>query len=358
MEKVHLLHHRQIKPSSSFVSNRRGVTVTELLVVLGMIGIVAIGNASFLFDFTNEMKKITANSEGESELSTLNIAAVNILKKSSVSFNKLYALDDGDATRQNKQNFYDYYPDVPHAVLTRSTIRADRTITLSPTDSKYFYLIQSEEADFDSLIYDPMYAYTVTSTPSDQIASGTIRYEGLNSIPNLQGPGGTQSAKGTMTKVFQTRWADGTYFMLSCPTYLRAIDAKNNTVSILTPPRFPSFLGKVASGDLLPANSSEVGIQFYNSNPLVPTASYTSVDNFFRVLPAIGGAAPFVKVEPVKMVRFEFRTNSTTQKNELWLQEFTQGKYKDKTKLIEEIKNVVFKRSSISLPIISMEVER
>ncbi len=350
MEKVHLLHHREIKKSHNPLRNRRGVTVTELMVVLGMVGIVALGNASFIFDFTKQLKKINSSAEGESELSNLSIASVNILKKSSVSFNKLALLDD------NKRNFFDYYPDVPFATLQSYQKGFEsRTFTMSASNqNRFFYLLQSEESEYDSLVFDPMFAYAVSAAPANQMANGTISYAGLNSIPNLSGTSGP-AKNGTMSQVFQSRWANGNYFLLSCPTYLRPV--VNNVVNVMTVPRFASYLGKVSNSDLIPAAAMETKVGFMNSNPMT-NADYTGVDNFLRNLPSVGGAAPFVKIEPVKLVRFEFRQNAATKKYELWYQEMIQGTYKDKNMLISDVNTVTFVRKAISLPLISMEVLR
>lgn len=357
MEKVHVLHHSEIankvKSSTNPLRNRRGVTVTELMVVLGMIGIVALGNATFLFDFTKQLKKITESADSESGLSTLTIASVNILKKSAVSFNKLYLPDDYNGGQP--RNFFDYFPDVPFSILqTVGTDYEKRTFTIERgAKDRYFYLLQSEESDFDSLIYDPMFAFKVSLNAPNQLQSGQVSYAGLNSIANVTGTGGVPK-NGTMTQFFQSRWATGELFLLSCPTYLRNVTAG---VNILSPPRFPSYLGKVNGNDLSAPLAAEVKVGFYNSNPL-NSAPYSSTENFLRNLPSVGGAAPFVKVEPVKMVRFEVRLNNKNQKYDLWFQELIRGEYKDKFLLLEDVKTVKFIRKSISLPIISMEVER
>jgi hypothetical protein len=326
------------------------VTVTELVVVLGMIGVVALGNATFISDFMTQMKKTTMNSEAESEIGVLNIAAVNILKKSAVSFNKLTLTDD------NNENFYAYYPDVPLANLRAVRAGFDtRQFTISAgQENRYFYTLQSEESDYDSLVFDPMYAYRQTTAPTDQMTDGLVQYVGINSIPDLSGTAGA-AKNGTMTQVFQKRWANGKLFLLSSPTYLRRITS--GTIDIMTPPSFPSYLGKVNGTDLTALLTSESVLPIANTNPLTGVA-YTNVDDYMRRLPAVGGAAPFVKIEPVTMVRFTVKINNITKKSDLWLQELVGGAYQDKVMLFADIKTVTFKRKAISLPMISLEVIR
>ncbi|WP_413578424.1 type II secretion system protein [Bdellovibrio sp. HCB290] len=350
METIHLLHHSEVKNKNP-LRNRRGMTVTELLVVVGLIGFVALGNATFLFDFTKQLKKINQSSDSETELSVLNIAAVNILKKSAASFNKVVLPDD------NNRNFYDYYPDVPFSTLQNVTAGFEaRTFTITAgQQNRYFYLLQSEEAEFDSVIFDPMFAYRQVAESPNQLANGTIQYVGLNSIPNLKGATGGSAPNGSMTQIFQKRWASGELFLLSCPTYLRPLTG--GTVNVLTAPRFASYLGKVAGSDLSLLSLTESKVSVLNRHP-VTSANYTGIDNFMRTLPSVGGAAPFVKIEPVTLVRFELRNNTTTKKTELWFQELKNGQYKDVNVLLTNVKSVKFYRKAITLPIISMEVER
>ncbi|MBO9665952.1 MAG: hypothetical protein J7501_04000, partial [Bdellovibrio sp.] len=326
------------------------MTVVEILVVLGIVGVVALGNAVFIANFNKELKETENVSQEQSELAILNVSAVNILKKSAASFNKLNLADDSN------RNFFDYYPDVPFSTLQEVASGFEKrsfTIKAGQTN-RYFYLIQSEEADYDSLVYDPMYAYSQASPAPNKFVSGTVEYRGLNSIAKLTGIGGAPNA-GTMTKVFQKRWENGKMFLLSCPTYLRPVIGGN--INVLQPPRFASFLGKVAGVDLIPVNTSETRVPYFNVNPTTLT-TYTSVDRYLRQLPTVGGAAPFVKVEPVKLVRFQLRTAKTPGLADLYWQELVNGEYVDKAQLIANVKSVSFTRKAITLPLISMEVEQ
>ncbi|WP_413294214.1 hypothetical protein ACLSU7_03740 [Bdellovibrio sp. HCB185ZH] len=345
MEKVHLLHHCKIAKFNP-LHNKRGMTVTELLVVVGLIGVVALGNAKFIADFTTALKKQTARSEGEADLATLNIATVNILKKSASSFNKLSVTDD------TGKNFYDYYPDVPYSTLKNANL-AERKFTL--TVGEYFYLLQTEEDQFDSLVYDPMFAYKNAGNSPDMMNNGSIQYVGLNSVANVTGTAGGPNS-GTMTKVFSNRWADGKLFLLSCPTYLRPLNSAGG-INILTAPRFASYLGRVAGSDLIPMSAALASVNFQNTHP-VTNASYNNADIFLRTLPPVGGAAPFVKVEPVNLSRITIRLNPKTSKNELVFQTYQQGQYVDKNMLLQDLKSVTFIRKSVTLPLISMEVIR
>lgn len=338
--KLHLLHNRKI--------GQKGFSMVEILLVVGLMTFVVLGNTMFINDFIVRMNQYEKESMDESQMAVLNIMAVNILKKSALSYNRINIADD------NNRGFFDYYPDMP---LSTFGTTGSRSYTIKATDrTKYFYMLASDEADFDSLQYEPMHAYEEVSTPDDITQDGTIRYRGLNSVPDIASSTGAVATDKLMSKVFGDRWAQGKIFVLTCPTYLRPVSAAN-TINLMTPPRMPTFIGKVNGDDLLPLFNSEAAVTLNNSNPVTTTA-YASADQFFRSLPTVGGAAPFVKIEPAVLYRFEMRTNASypTGFADLVMKKWSPAGYGSEVMVTEKIRSIEFKRSSIALPVVSLEV--
>jgi hypothetical protein len=332
------------------VRNQRGFSIVEILLVVGLMTFVVLGNTMFINDFIRRMNQYEKESSDESQMAVLNIMAVNIMKKSALSYNRLVMADDNNAS------FFEYYPDMP---LSTFGTRGSRSFTITAKDStKYFYLLTSDEADFDSLTYEPMHAYEEVATPADITLDGTIRYRGLNSIPDIDNGSGSVATDKLMTKVFGNRWANGKLFVLTCPTYLRPVSAAN-TVNLMTLPRMPSFIGKVVGDDLQPLFSSEAAVTVTNSNP-VTNVAYNSVDQYLRSLPTIGGAAPFVKIEPAVLYRFEMRANSKYPAGyaDLVMKKWSPGGYSSEILVTDKIQSVQFKRSSVALPVVSLEVQK
>ncbi|MBS1970475.1 MAG: prepilin-type N-terminal cleavage/methylation domain-containing protein [Bdellovibrionales bacterium] len=341
---LHLLHHRKI------ARNQRGFSMIEVLLVVGLMTFVVLGNTMFINDFIHRMNQYEKESSDESQMAVLNIMAVNIMKKSALSYNRIRMADDNNAS------FYDYYPDLP---LSTFGTTGSRSFTMTAKDTtKYFYLLTSDEADFDSLTYEPMHAYEEVTTPSDITQDGTIRYRGLNTIPDIDNGSGSVATDKLMSKVFGDRWANGKLFVLTCPTYLRPVSAAN-TINLMTLPRMPSFIGKVVGDDLQPLFNSEAAVTITNSHP-VTNAVYNSVDQYLRTLPTIGGAAPFVKIEPAVLYRFEMRANSKYPAGyaDLVMKKWSPGGYGSEIMVTDKIQSVEFKRSSIALPVVSLEVQK
>lgn len=340
--KLQLLYHRQV------AKNQKGFSVIEILVTVAIMTFVILGNTMFINDFITRVTRYEKESSDESQMAVLSVMAMNILKKSSLSFNRLTLTDD------KGKNFFEYYPDLPQSIFGAN---GERIYTLSSANlNKRFYLISTEEGDFNSLSYDPMHAYDEISTPPDITKDGTIRYRGINTIPAIADDSGNMAKEKLMTKYFGERWAQGKIFVLTCPTYLRPALA-NNTINLMTPPRTASIITKVSSDDLVPLFNSEAGIGLWNYHP-VTLAPYNSIDQFFRTIPVVGGASPFVKIEPALLTRFELRANRNYPSGyyDLFMAKWSPAGYKEEISVAEKIRSVEFKRKSVTLPLISMEI--
>lgn len=327
------------------IRNQKGFTIVEVLVAVGLAAVILLGNTMFLNDFMRRMSAYEKESGDESDLAVLNTMALNILKKSSLSFNRLSLMDD------NNVNFFDYYPDMPLS----SFATEERRYTLNGA-SKFFYILSSDEGKNGSTVYDPVHSYTVASAASDVLSDGTVAYRGINSVPDIYSASGTKATLKAMTQIFGARWANGKLFVITCPTYLRPVSGA--TVNLSVAPRMPTFVGKVVSDDLAPLSVAESLVPLNNTHPLT-SAAYVSVDQFFRTLPTVGGAAPFVKIEPASIGRFELRSSATAAGFfDLYLKTWTASGYGDEILVALKVKTVTFKRRSITLPLISMEIQK
>lgn len=343
MEKyIHLLFNRKI------ASNQKGYTLTELMTVIAIISVVVLGNTLFINDFLKRMTAYEKESMNESELAILNTMALNILKKSSLSFNLVSQADD------NNRNFYDYYPDMPLGSFTNE----ERTFTLSaPSTTRFLYIISTEEGKSASTVFDPMHAYAIAAPAANLVTDTTLSYTGLNSVPNITDASGSAATLRVMSQIFGKRWAAGELFVVYCPSYLRP--KATVTLGLTTVPRMPAFIGKVSGNDLSILTNTEASITMLNTHPIT-TIAYTNLNNYFMTLPTVGGAAPFVKVEPVELNRFEFRANTSYPSGygDLYLNKWKNSAYGSSILVATKIKSVVFKRTSVTLPLISLEIEK
>lgn len=337
-DRIRILHHRKM------IRNQKGFTIIEVLVTVALAAVVVLGNTMFLNDFMRRMAAYEKESGEESDLAVLNTMALNILKKSSLSFNRLTLADD------NNVNFFDYYPDM----TLGSFAVEERKYTMNST-SKFFYILSSDEGKNGSTVYDPVHAYTVASAAADVLSDGTVAYRGINSVPDIYNASGVKASVKIMRQIFGARWANGNVFVITCPTYLRPVSGA--TVNLLVVPRMPTYIGKVDNDGLEPLSVADVQVPLNNTHPLTSTP-YTSADQFFRTLPTVGGAAPFVKIEPASIGRFELRNSATAGFFDVYFKTWTANGYANEIQVALKVKKVTFKRKSITLPLISMEIQK
>lgn len=335
-----LFHHNKI-------ANQKGISLIEILVAIGIAGFVALGNMVFLNDFLQRLKAYETSSDEETEIALTNTVTTNILKKAHLSLNRIQLKDD------KGNSFFDYYPDLPSTAIQNGS----RLFSLNSNhiDTKYFYLLTTEETEHDSIIFDPVHAYAEVSTPSDLLSDGKIIYRGINSVPSMKAEDGTAAKDKLMEKIFKTRWAKGEIYVLTCPTYLRPII--NKSLNLLSPPRPATYIGNVSGDDLIQLPSIGANVSLMNSHP-VTQSSYKNLDQFFRSLPTIGGAAPFVKVEPAKLVRIGLRKNSAYQNgySDLIMSVWKNGAFTGATIVATKVKQANFSRTTVTMPIISLEI--
>lgn len=301
-----------------------------------------LANATFLKDFLVNIKKVETESMDESEMAINKRRFAKILSASTPGFNRLKVIDD------KGYNFYDHFPDMPRESFAGDEGR--REITLTLTGKKAFYLLSSEEDQYPGISLDPVHVYKEDYTPTDLNIDGTVTYTGLNSVPAIGG-----SAR-LMTKVFGGRWKNEELFLLTSPVYLRPVDASTGLINLKTPPRTPTFIGKVNQNDLQALNSTEVSIM--NTHPMTGS-NYNGPDNFFRTLPPVGGASPFVKVEAVRIYRLELRAGKENGYGDLYLSAWKEGVFVDDAEpVVRNAKQVKITRDTVTMPLINLEVEK
>jgi len=333
-----LLYHSQIK-------SQRGFTITEILIVVALSSIMMLANVSFLNEFMVNMHKVENESYDEAEMAIINRRFATILAKMSSTFNRISIADI------NGKNFFDFYPDMPRSAFGAAGSR-EINLSASSTDKQSIYFLMTEEDKFPGISMDPVHAYEEEiPSPADLNVDGNVTYRGLNSVPSIG------ATKKLMTQVFGARWAANELFVLSSPVYLRPV-AANGQVDLMTVPRMPSFVGRVYTGDdLVPLTSTAFTVQ--NSHPVTGN-SYSGPDSYFRTLPPVGGASPFVKIEPVRLVRLDFRASSRYPAGygDLFLSRWIGGQFANEEIIIRKCKRIRLKRDTVTMPLVTLEIER
>ena len=301
------------------------------------------------------------------------------------SFNGLELMDDYG------ENFFDLLRDVPKGMIDPlPESEKTRTFTLgvdpSKNEDRIFVLLLARD---QAAVYNPVDAYNTSAPPA-------VTFENVNFNNTI-----TDSTTG----LFPGAWRVGATFLFYSPVDLRA------TANPLEPGKWLQYLGVVGASDLLswtdelvlknPPNTYRTGpvtvtpptppatlptVAYSRTNPVfrhthpVSGVNIATPDDFFMNLPSVAaGSAPAYLV-PVTLVRYRVRTlvwdtvgnkPATADKDDfnskfrgrsyhnLIRERWLNGAFETQGQLIiEDLERVVLKRSSVTVPSLSISIKR
>ena len=268
------------------------------------------------------------------------------LRTISSSFNSLNVPDD------NGQNFFDYASD------SQCTSNCTRSFTLGYDNNAEMVFIAGEDSVAPPVMYDPVGAYNATPGPNFNVA-GTLTFMGLNYKPAAQ-------PEGTMELLYPPAnypefWAPAKrLLLLYSPIVMR--EAPGGVPNMAKHPRGSYVLVNYDLRDDLNAAPALVtlGGRTISSHPSDASVDIDSVDKFFRTLPPVGGSVGLSFVKPVMALRYQVVAindpdapggQSGQLRRSVW--DANAGTWGSSQTISEGLKNVIFCRSSISLPAIA-----
>lgn len=314
------------------MKNSRGYTLIEMAVSLGLITIVIVTSSLLVFYFNKRVRTLSALQDSETEaVSALKIIKTDI-EGSFVSFNNLKTVDDMG------REFYELKSDVSNSMVT--ALDRERIITLNPSAKvPYLDMIVTDKELPNPFLYEPVKAYKVNAATNIN-KSGALSFISLNKGDYVS----------SLNKNF---WKQGSYVMLYTPLSLSPPTQPKRTS------RWPAYLGAINGSSL---SLETVDNMFNNTHPIFPNkVVFNNEDSFLRNLPAAGGAAPAVFVKRVKVLRYYIQptTYKTKPAYQLVRSTWINGTVDMKKGVVVAVpvKKVVFKRNSVSLPLITVDIE-
>ncbi|WP_413587405.1 hypothetical protein [Bdellovibrio sp. HCB274] len=329
------------------IRNQKGLTITELLIGIGLSAVVISVVVAVQVQMAKQQTELTRKLDDSIDQNLAERIIFKNLNGLEVSYNNITVLDD------NGNNFYDFYPDLTENVLK---IRPDRefTLNLGSGQSEFFVVTQ----DFGAgplLNYDPVWAYDVGADPGDPNKPASLTFSPSKSRKWI-----SNEANGGRAGF----WRDGNVLFFDTPSRIRPL--KDGDVDILTPPRSPFYLGTVSpqAGDNLQNITGGVEKLFkmtqpFNGNPI------TSLDNFLRTLPTVGGGQTIVRARVVKIVKYYVEIDKKkkasdyeTQPLVLYAAEYRSGKWVTQTMLADGVEKMVLRRDSVMKRMIYFKIHK
>ncbi|WP_413578454.1 hypothetical protein ACLVWU_07940 [Bdellovibrio sp. HCB290] len=329
------------------IRNQKGLTIAELLVGIGLSAVVILVVVAVQVQMAKKQTELTRKLDDSIDQNLAERIIFKNLNGLEVSYNNILVRDD------NGNNFYDFYPDLTENVLK---VRADREFTLSLSSGQSeFFVVTQDFASGALLNYDPVWAYDVGADPGDPNKAATLTFSPSKSRKWI-----SNEADGGRAGF----WADGKILFFDTPSRIRPI--KNGEVDILTPPRSPFYIGAVSTqaGDNLQNITGGVEKMFKMTQPSNGNA-ITSLDNFLRTLPSVGGGQTIVRARVVKIIKYYVEADTKkkasdyeTQPLVLYAAEYRNGKWVVRSMLSDGVEKMVLRRDSVMKRMIYFKIHK
>lgn len=313
--------------------NNKGFTIIEVLfsvvftaIVMGMIV------ASQLM-MTKETSRMTQDLENSIDTVLAERTILLNLRQVDPSYNNLVQLDD------NGLQFFDYYPDVSENQLGNGN---SRTLTLQQGGATSVHFLIQDLTAGPLLLYDPVAAFNIGSIPSNLNQAASLSFVSLNKSNWVLGQR-------------PQMWVNDQMIYLDTVSKIRPL--VQNNVNMLTPPRSPIFVGRVANQQLV---IDQAFASLINYTDPYTGQQITDEDNFLRSVPSSGGGQPIVRMRGVKLVKFFLQPNNGNgQDNKLFRQYYmSNGNYTSTYMVSDHVKRIIFERSTVTQKIVYFKIDR
>jgi hypothetical protein len=328
------------------IRNQKGITIVELLVGVGLMALVTGVIVATQVNVAKEQNAIVKKLDDSIDQNLAERIIFKDLNSVDLSYNNVTLPDD------NGNVFFDFYPDIPESSITKEK---ERILTLSLKGKKEFYILSQNVNAGALLVYDPVWAYDLGAENGDANVP----------VPLTFNPGKNQMHLSNEKHGRPGFWEDGIVLMYDTPARIRPITG--NTVDMETPPRSPIFLGGVnpSSGAGLQSLNSSVAAFIDTTQPKDGKTAITSLDNFLRTVPPIGGGQSVVRVRAVHIFKYYLEVDTKKVASEyktapalLYKSTYRNGKFENPMLLADGVGSFTLRRDSVLKRMIYFKVEK
>lgn len=280
------------------VHNNKGLSITELLIAIGLSSIVGLGVFRALNDNNSLQKMFSKKMDDRIEANLADKLILRDLRAAGPSLNNLTFMDD------NNHNFYDFDPDRSTAFY-RGQKTVSRTITLKNGGNTYMYFLAFDDLRGKALFADAVTFFEVGPPPANIYQAATLTYRGINYNNYLMAQDGSGNFMNNP--------------LLIDPTNLNKLVLVDSSSYMPTAPLRPAvFIGKVVNSgggiydiQKIPTASipkDKASNVIWNYNITTPTNTVITPTNFTQYmynLPPVGANGASVRIKPVRLYRYD-----------------------------------------------------
>lgn len=330
--------------------NSKGMTITELMVAMGLTSIVGVSMFQVLTRTTDMQKKISEKLDLQIETALGDQIIVRDLRNSGSSLNNLVVKDD------NNLNFFDFDPD-RSSPFYRAQSKKSRTFTLKKGGKTFFYVMTFDTLRGKGLFADAVTFFQVGPAPANPHQPASLTYRGINYNNYL-------TAKDANNQDMNNP------LLISTANLNKLVLVDSSSYMPVSPLKPAVFIGKVVkSGSIydiekiaataIPKTAQNTPLWNYDiRTPVNTTIVPNNFEQFMYNLPPVGANGASVRIKPIRLFRYELDCTTDPKECVLSRKDVLHGVSSQKLPILRGFEKITFYREDIATSVFKVTVDK
>ena len=329
--------------------NKNGLTITELLIAIGLTSIVGLGIFQVLTNTGEMQKKFGEKMDERIEANLADKLILRDLRAAGPSLNNINFKDD------NGLNFFDFDID-RSSTFYRSQPSKKRSYTLSQNGKTFLYFMAFDDLRGKGLFADAVTFFQVGTPPANPNQPASLTYRGINYNNYLT----AKDSEGNFLNnpgLIEPRHAD------------KLVMVDSSSLMPVTPLKPAVFIGALTKAgsiyDVVKISSAAIpkskeGLPLWSytiSTPAGTLIEPTNFENFMYNLPPVGANGASVRIKPVRLYKYEL--DCTDKKNcILYRADVLHGGSVQRLPVLRGFNKIIFYRDDIATSVFKVSMEK
>lgn len=332
-----------------YFHNHKGITITELLIAMGLSSLVGLGVFQVMNSNDSMQKMFSQKMDDRIEANLADKLIMQDLRATGPSLNNIKFPDD------NKLNFYDFDPD-RSTVFYRTQKTVSRTVTLREGGTTTMYFLAFDDLRGKGLFADAVTFFQVGASPANMNQPASLTYRGINYNNYLM----AQDSSGNYLN---------NPLLINTENLNKLVLVDSSSYMPTTPAKPAVFIGRIIkSGSIydvqkipltsIPKYPSSIPIWDYKiTTPIKSIVDPANFTEYMYNLPPVGANGASVRIKPVRLYRYSLEC-TTSAGCVLYRYDVLNGSSTQKIALMRGFECIRFTRSDIATSVFQVEMKK
>lgn len=337
--------------TSKFLKNNKGVTITELMIAVGLSSIVGLGIFQVLTDNGKMQKMFSEKMDERIEANLADKLILRDLRAAGPSLNNISFRDDSNL------NFFDFEPD-RSSTFYRSQSTVSRTITLKyGAKNSFVYFLAFDDLRGKGLFADAVTFFQVGSPPPDPNQPASLTYRGINYNNYLTAKDSSGNYLNNPLLIDSVNLnklvlVDSSAFMPVAPIKPAVFIGKLVNTGALYD------VQKIPTTDIPKDKDNKTAIWNYIiRTPTNINIDPTNFEQYMYNLPPVGANGASVRIKPVRIYKYALECTSR-EDCILYRYDVLHGTSKQKLPVLRGFNKIIFSRADIATSVFRVSMDK